>query len=151
MHQYILNSQYSHTIISEPIDNDTSCPPGSDKLSQLFYSYMTVTTTCDYLKSFRIRIFFLSIPLHLGFSSFSPVFSASPTLSSASLFRVQSQASCFAYTEIDWIGKVLLPSAHKYSKWHLPRWLQLRQCWRILYDCKSTEKLSSLDSFWTSM
>ena len=30
----------AHTIISEPIDNDTSCPPRLDKLPQLFYPYM---------------------------------------------------------------------------------------------------------------
>jgi hypothetical protein len=36
MYQYILNSQDANTIISEPIDNDESCPPRLDKLSQLF-------------------------------------------------------------------------------------------------------------------
>ena len=85
------NSQDAYTIISEPIDTDTSCPPRLDKSPQWFYSFVIFIDTCGYLKPLRVWIIFLF--LHC------PV---SETLSSTSPFPVQSQASDCTKSEINW-------------------------------------------------
>ena len=92
MYQYILSSQNAHAIISEPIDSDKSCLP-----RQVIWIILPLYDIHNYLwlfKAMGIKIF--PSVLHLvSFSSLSLSFiPISATPSSASLFPVQSQASC---------------------------------------------------------
>ena len=59
--------QDTHTIISWPSDNDTSCQSRFDKLSILFYHFMIFLTTCGYIK-----------PCGLSSSSSPSIFSPLP-------------------------------------------------------------------------
>ena len=83
-----INTQDANTIISEPIDSDKSCPLRLDKLSQ-YSNFYDIISTCGWLKS----RWFMSASILAFLLLCLEMLSVSASLSSASLFPVQSQAS----------------------------------------------------------